>query len=87
MCIPARVQITINWIAIKHMTLPYDVERCKGKNALLCQRCMRREPGDQVAQWFITPALTLDGCQNFIGYSFLNAKTIEGGLVSGSTNS
>jgi hypothetical protein len=48
---------------------------------------MRREPGDQVAQWFITPALTLDGCQNFIGYSFLNARTIEGGLVSGSTNS
>lgn len=32
------------------MTLPYDIARCSGTDAPICQTCRRREPGDPVYQ-------------------------------------
>lgn len=48
------------------MSLPFDIARCVGTTAPLCQFCRRREPGDPVRQWYVAPAWTLDGCPNFI---------------------
>lgn len=74
----------IKWCkrAVTLTKLPFDVARCQGKNAPLCRKCRRREPGRQTEQNMIAPALTLDGCENFIGHSsFLDEQTVSGGLV------
>jgi hypothetical protein len=63
------------------MTLPYDIARCAGKNAPLCQRCRSREPGNPTCQSIILPALTIDGCGNFIGHAFLDTKITASGLM------
>jgi hypothetical protein len=63
------------------MTLPYDIARCEGKNVPLCRRCRRREPGNPTCQSIILPALTVDGCENFIGQAFLDTKIPTGGLM------
>ncbi len=62
------------------MTLPYDIARCKGMNAPLCRRCLRTEPGNPTRQLMIPPALTIDGCINFIGKPFVEGETLSGGL-------
>lgn len=47
------------------MTIHYDISRCAGTAAQICEHCRRREPGD-LYQWCIATAVTLDGCQNHI---------------------
>lgn len=48
--------------------------RCKGNDNPLCLKCLRTEPGDPALQWFISPAATESGCNNFIGGSFLDSE-------------
>lgn len=56
------------------MITPHETARCTGMDAPLCQRCRRRKPGDPSKQIDIQLALTLNGCDNFIGYHIFNMK-------------
>lgn len=58
------------------MTLPYDIARCVGTTAPLCQMCRRREPARDWLQTYIAAAWTLgSGCPNFIGTPTIYANS------------
>ena len=57
------------------MNNTYYIDKCEGKNAPLCQRCRRRDPNANPRQIYIKPALTLNGCKNFIGYHSFDKMT------------
>ena len=48
------------------MTLSFDIERCHGTTAPLCQTCRRREPGRAEGQTYVSPAWVTSGCLNYI---------------------
>ena len=49
------------------MNLPFDIARCGGTTAPLCQQCRRREPGRDYWQTYIEPKWNTAGCENYIG--------------------
>lgn len=48
------------------MTLPYDIARCPGTTAPLCQSCRRTEPGRAEWQAYVAPRVTQAGCRHRI---------------------
>jgi hypothetical protein len=59
------------------MTLPFDIARCAGTTAPLCQQCRRREPGDKY-QWHVGAEIVGSSCRNYIP---LLPVTTSGGTV------
>lgn len=49
------------------MILSYDIARCAGTAYPLCQSCRRTEPGREMWQTNINPAIDTNGCINYIG--------------------
>lgn len=47
------------------MSLSYDIHRCSGNGQAVCKNCRRREPGDPVQQWAISPAANECGCVDY----------------------
>lgn len=62
--------------------LPYDIARCPGTTAPLCQTCRRREPGRDTCQVTIMPAVSATPtnpgwCPNKIEYDTTLAQETQ----------
>ena len=69
------------------MHLPYDYARCAGTTHPTCRTCRRREPGCEIRQAYIAPAINmLEGkCWNFIPPSetYTANSTVPNVLLTG----
>lgn len=61
------------------MTLPFDIARCAGTTAPICEFCRRKEPGRPEWQAVIAPACVWNSCPNHIPHDPARAMTEAAG--------